>query len=196
MGERYGFKTSFRGFSRQDVLNYIDELRLTLHEEQEEHREETEALRAELAEAQKLLADAPQAAQREEELRAALDDANATIGALRQQAETLTADLKAAEEQINSGREQELNDAIAELRTEVQLLRERETALNAQLAETHQAVATLWQEKEAAERKLTAALEYADRQQQAALEFKQQLGSEVAPAEESAAGKPMERWLF
>ncbi len=196
MGEQYGFKTSFRGFSRQDVLDYIDELRLTLHEEQEEHRQETEALLAQLEEAQRQLADEPQAAQREEELRAALDDANTTVGALRQQVETLTTDLKKTEERINSSREQELNDALAELRAEVQSLRERETALNAQLAETHQALASLWQEKEAAERKLTAALEYADRQQQAALEFKQQLSGEAAPVEGSAVGKPMERWLF
>ena len=52
------------------------------------------------------------------------------------------------------------------------------------------------QEKDAAERKVTVALAYADAQQQAARELKQQLNGEAPSAEEASASKPMERWLF
>ena len=196
MGERYGFRTSFRGFSRQDVLNYIDELRLTLHEEQEGRRSETEALRAQLEEAQAQLADAPQAAQREEALRTELVAAQDTVSALREQVEALTAELKTAQAAVSAEREKQLTDALTDAHAEVQALRERENELVAQLAETHQAVAKLWQEKEAVDRKLAAALDYADRQQLAALELKQQLGGETPSVEEQGSSKPMERWLF
>ena len=196
MGEQHGFKTSFRGFSRQDVLTYIDNLRMTMHNEQEELRAECDSLRTQLEEAQAQLADVPRAAEREAALTQELADAQETINALRQQVETLGTQLKEAEAAIHPEREQELTDALAEARAEVQALRDHETELNAQLAETHQAVAALWQEKESAERKVTAALSYADRQQQSALEFKQQLGEENSAPEEKPSGQRMERWLF
>lgn len=197
MGERYGFRTSFRGFSREDVLAYIDELRLTLHREQEERRSETEALREQLAQAETQVAGAPsQAADHEEALRAELEASQETVIALREQTAALTEELRAAQAAASAEREKELADALAEARAEVQALRERENELNAQLAETHQAVAQLWQEKEAADRKLSLALEFADRQQAAALEFKQQFGGETPSREETSSHKPMERWLF
>ncbi len=48
MSKQIGFKTSFRGFSRNDVLTYIDQLRVTLQEEQDSHRREVEDLTAQL----------------------------------------------------------------------------------------------------------------------------------------------------
>ncbi len=48
MSKQIGFKTSFRGFSRNDVLTYIDQLRVTLQEEQDSHRREIEALTAQI----------------------------------------------------------------------------------------------------------------------------------------------------
>ena len=196
MGERYGFRTSFRGFSREDVLAYIDELRLTLHEEQEGRRGEIEALREQLAQAEALLGDAPQAAEREAALRAEVEASQETVIALREQVAALTEELRAAQAAVCAEREKELADALAEAHAEAQALRERENELNAQLAETHQAVARLWQEKEAADRKLSLALEFADRQQAAVLEFKQQFGGETPSDEASSSRKPMERWLF
>ncbi len=196
MGEQYGFKTSFRGFSRQDVLNYIDSLRMTLHEERKEHQAAMDALQERLNEAERVLADAPQAIQREEELRAELAASQDTVTALRQQVERLTEELQAAQNELQSGLREQTEAALAEARAEVQQLRERETVLNAQLAETHQAVAALWQEKDASERKVSVALAFADAQQQAATEFKQQLSGAVPAAEEASSGKPMERWLF
>ena len=50
MSERYGFRTSFRGFSRQDVLTHIDGLRATFHEETSERDAEIASLKAQLDE--------------------------------------------------------------------------------------------------------------------------------------------------
>lgn len=196
MGEQYGFKTSFRGFSRQDVLNYIDDLRMTLHEERKEHQAAMDAVQERLREADRVLEDAPQAVQREETLRAELAESQDTVRALRQQVEQLTQELNAAKGELQSNLREEIEAALAEARADVQRLRERETELNAQLTETHQAVASVWQEKDAAERKVAVALAFADAQQQAATEFKQQLSGAAPAAEEASSGKPMERWLF
>ena len=195
MGEQYGFKTEFRGFARADVLKYIDELRLELQTEQEQRRAETDSLRAALAEAEAKLADVPQAEKREEELRAALAGAEGTAEALRAQIAKLGEELEAARAAYDPNREEELRSALSETRDEVHALREHESELTAQLAETHQAVAKLWQEKEVAERKLATALTFVDDLQAHALTVKQQLSGETPP-EESTSGKPMERWLF
>lgn len=195
MGEQYGFKTEFRGFARADVLKYVDELRLQLQTEQEDRRAETESLRAELAEAKAQLADVPQAAIREEALRAQLAEAETTAEALRAQLASLGEELEAARAAYDPDREEQLRSALSESRDEVRALREHESELTAQLAETHTAVAKLWQEKEAAERKLTVALTFADDLQTSAMTVKQRL-SEDTPPEEGTSGKPMERWLF
>ena len=196
MSEQYGFKTSFRGFSRQDVLNYIDGLRMTLHTEREEHQAAINALQERVNEAERVLEDAPQAQRREEELRAELAESQDTVTALRQQVERLAEELQAAQAELQSNSREEAEAALAEARAEVQQLRERETLLNGQLAETHQAVAALWQEKDASERKVAVALAFADAQQQAVTEFKQQVSGAMPAAEEATTGKPMERWLF
>jgi len=196
MGEQYGFKTEFRGFARADVLKYIDELRLQLQTKQEDRRAETEALRAELAETKAQLADVPQAAIREEELRAALAEAEAGAEALRAQIASLGEELEAARAAYDPDREQELVDSLSEVRGEVRALRERESELTAQLAETHRAVAKLWQEKEAAERKVTIALTFADELQAHTADLKQRLSGDAPVDGEGGTGKPMERWLF
>ena len=196
MGEQYGFKTEFRGFARADVLKYIDELRLQLQTEQEKHRTETESLRAELAKVKAELADVPQAAIREEELRTALAEAETGAEALRAQITALGEELETVRAAYDPAREQELADALAEARGEVRTLRERESELTAQLAETHQAVAKLWQEKETAERKVTLALTFADELQAHTSDLKQRLSGDAPIDGEPASGKPMERWLF
>ncbi len=195
MSERHGFRTSFRGFSRQDVLTHIDEMRAVYREEAEERDQEIASLKAQLDEARAQLADVPAAAEREEQMRAELTLAQEAVKALTAQNEQLAASLSKAQEALDCSREQELSEALTESRAEMQSLRERETTLNAQLAETHQAVAALWQDKEVLERKLAAAGNFADSLQAQVAELKVQLGGAVIP-EEKPAEKPMERWLF
>lgn len=195
MSERYGFRTSFRGFSRQDVLTHIDELRATFHEETSERDAEIASLKAQLDEARQRLSDAATAEQRETQLRAELETAQEAVRALTAQNEQLAAQLMQAQEAINASREQELSEALSETRAEIQSFRDRETALNSQLVETHQAVAALWQDKEALERKLAAAASFADTLQAQVEELKVQLGG-AAAVEEKPTEKPMERWLF
>ncbi len=195
MSERYGFRTSFRGFSRQDVLTHIDELRATFHEETAERDAEIERLKQQLDEARAKLAEVATAAEREEQLRAERDVAQEAARALTAQNEQLTVELAEAKAAIEASREQELSEALSETRAEVQSYRDRETALNSQLVETHQAVAALWQDKEALERKLAAAGNFADTLQTQVADLKVQLGG-AAAVEEKTAEKPMERWLF
>lgn len=195
MSEHEGFRTGFRGFARQDVLTYIEELRLSHHEEQEFSARRIAELEQQLEEARAQLADAPQAAQREEALRAERDTAQAAVQSLNEQVASLNRELEEARATIAAGHERKLSEELARTRAEMQTLREREDELNTQLAQTHQAVAALWQEKEALEHKLTAAAAFADRQQAEAAQLKREL-SGAAPATETAAEKPMERWLF
>ena len=195
MSERNGFRTSFRGFSRQDVLAHIDEIRATFHEEVAERDEEITSLKAQLDEARAKMAEVATAAEREEQLRAELAVAQEAARALTAQNEQLTAQLATAQETIASSREQELAETLAEVRAEVQSFREQETALNSQLVETHQAVAALWQDKEALERKLAAAGAFADTLQAQLAELRAELGG-VPAVEEKSGEKTMERWLF
>lgn len=197
MSEQYGFRTSFRGFSRQDVLAHIDEMRATFHEETVERDAEIESLKAQLDEARAKLAGVATAAEREEQFRAELELSQEAVRALTAQNEQLAAQLAQAKETIDASREQELSEALSETRAEVQSFRDREIALNSQLVETHQAVAALWQDKEALERKLAVAAAFADTLQAQVAELKAQLSGAVAAEEaERPAEKPMERWLF
>lgn len=195
MSERYGFRTGFRGFSRQDVLNYIDELRTTFHEETTARDEEIESLKTQLNELRAKLASVATAEEREAQLRAELETAQQAVRSLTAQTEQLTAQLEQAQAVIDSGREQELAESLAESRSTVQALREREAELTSQLAEAHRAIAALWQEKEQLEHGLTAAAAFADSVQAQAADVKAQLGGTAAP-EEKTSEKPMERWLF
>ncbi len=195
MSERYGFRTGFRGFSRQDVLNYIDDIRTTFHEETTARDAEIESLKTQLNDLREKLALASTAEEREAQLRAELETAQEAVRSLTVQTEQLTAQLAQAQATIDSGREQELAESLAEARSTVQTLREREATLTSQLAETHQAVAALWQEKEQLEHGLTAAAAFADSVQAQAADLKAQLGGAAVP-DEKPAEKSMERWLF
>lgn len=188
MGEQYGFRTALSGFSRQDVLQYIDELRLAFHEEREEREAEMLRLRRELDEAQQALAAVAEATAHAEEQAAAL-------AAAQEQVQALTAELADARAAVDAAREQALSDELVTVRQEVQVARERETSLTAQLSEMHQAVASLWQEKEVLEQRVAAALTLADEMQARAAAFKQQCGDSVVEEPENP-GKPMEQWLF
>lgn len=195
MSERYGFRTGFRGFSRQDVLTHIDEMRATFHEELSERDGEIASLKAELDTAREKLALAATAEEREARLLTELETAQEAVRALTAQNERLTAEVAQANERIEASREQELSEALSEMRTEVQSSRERETALNSQLVETHQAVAALWQDKETLERKLAVVANFADALQAQVADLKAQLGGAVV-SEEKPTEKQMERWLF
>ncbi len=195
MSERYGFRTSFRGFSRQDVLAHIDEMRATYHEETAERDAEIEHLRQELDGVRAKLAEVSSAAEREEQLRSDLQAAEETVAQFKAQNEQLSAQIAQQQAALDASREQELLDELSEARAELQAIRERETTLNAQLAETHRAVAALWQDKEALERKLAAAGNFTDSLQTQLAELKVQMGG-TPVAEEKPAEKSMERWLF
>ena len=188
MSEQHGFRTALSGFSRQDVLQYIDEMRRTFHEEREESEAQMMRLRQELSEAQQALADGAQAVASAEEKAAAL-------AAAEEQVQSLTAELAHARAAVDAAREQALSEELAAVRHEVQSAREREVSLTAQLSEMHQAVASLWQEKEALEQRVAAALTLADEMQARAAAFKQQCGGGVVEEPENP-GKPMEQWLF
>ncbi len=193
MSEQYGFKTAFRGFDRTDVLTYIDKLRLQLHESEEAHAAELQTVRDALAAVEARLAEVAVAEQTAAQRAAQLEEAEQRSAALSVQVAELTERLAAAEKSAAAG--DELQGTLTELRADLKAARESESALTAQLAETHQAVAALWQEKEQLERKVSAAAAYADTSQALAAEFKATLAGTVA-AEETPAAKTMERWLF
>ena len=180
MSERYGFRTSFRGFSRQDVLTHIDELRATFHREAAEREAEIASLKAQLDETRAKLTAAATAEERETQLRAELDTAQEAVRALTAQNEQVAAQLAQAQQIIAASREQEFSEELSKARIEMQSARDRETALNSQLAETHQTVASLWQDKETLERKLATAAAFADTLQAQVAELKAQLGGAVA----------------
>ncbi len=195
MREYDGFKTSFRGFAREDVLAYIDDLRAEQQAEQELQRQQVATLTRELEAAQRQLADAPQAAQREEALRAELATAQEAVRSLTEQLAAQAQELAQAQAVIAAGREQELSDELAQVRGELQAVREREAEQSTQLAQTHQAVAALWEEKEAFTHKLAAAAAFADRVQAETADLKRELDGGAA-ADTKPADKPLERWLF
>lgn len=196
MNEQQGFRTSFRGFSKEDVLTYIDSLRATLNEEREEHAEEMAAMRSRLEDVEAKLTYLNGAEQREAQLRAEIETTQETVRTLTEQNAALTDQLQAAQKQIAANRETEMAEALSQSAEEMRLLRERENALNTQLAETHKAVAALWQEKEGAERKVAVAADFADALQVRVNEFKQQLGSVSVTESAEEPKKSMERWLF
>ncbi len=197
MSEQQGFRTGFRGFAKEDVLAYIDSLRATFREEREQYESEIIALRRQLDEAVSKLTYLDEAEAREAQLREEIDNALQTVQSLTEENATLQDKLAAAQTQLASSRETEMAEALSQSAEEMRLLRERENALNTQLSETHQAVARLWQEKEALERKVASAADFADALQLRVTELKQQIGS-VSAGEGAPVGseKPMERWLF
>ena len=197
MSEYQRFRTGFRGFSKDDVLAYIDSMRAEFCEEREQYEGEIAALRRQLEESASKLAYLEEAQAREAALRAEIESAEQKVQTLAAENTALQEKLAAAERKIAENHEAEMAEALSQSAEEMRMLRERETALNAQLAEAHQAIATLWQEKETLERKAASAADFADALQLRTAEFKQQLGSAVLTEENGGeSGKPMERWLF
>lgn len=197
MSEYQRFRTGFRGFSKDDVLTYIDSMRAEFREEREQYEGEIASLRRQLEESASKLAYLEEAEAREAALRAEVESALRDVKVLTEANVALQEKLTVAEQKIAENHEAEMAEALSQSTEEMRVLRERETALNAQLAETHQAIATLWQEKEALERKVASAADFADALQLRTTEFKQQLGSVVsAETVDGETGKPMERWLF
>jgi len=194
MSEQQGFRTGFRGFAKEDVLAYIDSMRAAFSEEREQYAEEVAALRAQLEEVTSKLTYLEETEAREAQLRAELQAAADTAQSLAAANAELQNKLVAAEAQIAAHRE--TAETLSQSTEEMRALRERENALNTQLAEAHQAIASLWQEKEALERKAASAADFADALQVRLAEFKQQLGTTSNESSAVGSEKPMERWLF
>lgn len=139
------FETEFRGFRKQDVLNYIDELRTEQQKEREE-REATEcALREELAaEKQKTAALEQQLAQGQEtvpqagtgEWQALLEQERSRREALEQEKEEWAAQTAQTHQAIAAlhSEKQELSQKLEEAENRLQRLQDLGQALCAELA--------------------------------------------------------------
>ena len=127
MAEYGMFKTSMRGFRKEDVLAYIDGLMKEKSKEAEAADERIAALEAELAEA-----NVNQAAVEENER------LMSEVAALREQVSALTAKLEEV---------QGASDAASA----------RDAELSAELEQSHQAITALWEEKAVLQEKLEKA---------------------------------------
>ena len=192
MAEYGMFKTAFRGFCKEDVLAYIDEMladRLLL---EQDLQGQIEGLQQQLAEAK-----VQQEAVRENER------LTEEVRQLKEQTELLTTQVAEVTAQL----EQERGEAAAATM--------RDAELSEQLEQSHQAIATLWEEKEDLLKRVDATAEQMIRLRSLGEEFCHRITEllpEVAaePVEEQApsvteplvvdtpgaSAKPMERWLF
>ena len=189
MAEQGLFKTAMRGFRKEDVLNYIDELLAAQSAEREGWESRLEALTKELAEAN---------VQKE----AVLEN------------ETLKTRLEALEQQLSDAAEQvtALSLKLETAEAANQAASENETAIASELEEARQTIATLSEEKETLEAKLSNADVLAEQLRAIGAEFCRRI-QDVVPTEEAEtvvttaeqaiqkaafedAGPKMESWLF
>ena len=189
MGEYQKFKTSFHGFSRRDVLQYIDELRLKQQQERENSQQETEQLRTQLAEARQQTAIIPA------EPAAELALTQETVRELRMREQQLLAELAAAREVSNAPGEDTLRAELAQAREAEQAAHEREVAWKAQLAEAHEAIAALWREKETWEQQRLTVTALAEQLLSQGTQLCEQLRNQT-PVLEKSSETGMEQWLF
>lgn len=188
----YGmFKTALRGFRKEDVLAYIDELLAERSRRESELQGQIETLQKQLAEAQ-----VQQEAVRENErLTAQLEEYKGQIEVLTAQVADVTAELERAR-------------GASEAATM------RDAELSEQLEQSHQAIATLWEEKAELQKQVDATTERIEQLHAVGLDFcrqvaellPEQAGETAEPVEEqlplvvdmpsAEPRKPMERWLF
>ena len=189
MAEQGLFKTAMRGFRKEDVLNYIDELLAAQSAEREGWESRLEALTKELAEAN---------VQKE----AVLEN------------ETLKARLEVLEQQLSDAAEQvtALSLRLETAEAANQAASENESAIAGELEEARQTIAALSEEKDALEAKLSNADVLAEQLRAIGAEFCHRI-QDVVPTEEAEpeittaeqaiqkaafddAGPKMESWLF
>lgn len=97
MAENGFFKTAFRGFRKEDVLNYIDSLNAEHCEETEALQTEKTQLAAQLSVLQQQLPALQEQADAAAQLQQALEQAEGRLALLEQENDALTAKLSAAE---------------------------------------------------------------------------------------------------
>lgn len=190
MAEQGMFKTALRGFRKEDVLAYIDEMLAERSRQELELQGQIETLQKQLAEAQ-----VQQEAVRENErLTAQLEEYKGQVEVLTAQVAEVTAQL-----------EQERGASEAATM--------RDAELSEQLEQSHQAIAALWDEKAELQKQVDETTERIEQLHAVGVDFcrqvsellPQQTSETVAPTPEqpplvidmpSAEPKPMERWLF
>ncbi|MBR2338401.1 MAG: hypothetical protein IKA63_02920 [Clostridia bacterium] len=183
MGNRKFFRRAFRGFHRQDVLAYIDNLRA-------EQQREVEDLQAQLTRLQEQQATEPatdtQTTEQSEQ-----------AAVLAQQVEQLNRE-QAAERAENDA----LRAKAADYEKEIQELR-------TQLEECNRTLASMWEEQRQLQQSAAAAQDFSADVRALGQELcerieacaRQRFGGEIAPSAESEvpSNEPqsdMERWLF
>ncbi len=190
MAEYGMFKTALRGFRKEDVLAYIDEMLAERSRQEIELQGQIEALQAQLAEAK-----VQQEAVRENErLTAELEEYKGQVEVLTAQVANVTAELEQAR-------------GASEAATM------RDAELSEQLEQSHQAIATLWEEKAELQKQVDATTERIEQLHAVGLDFCRQV-AELLPEQadktetttdelplvvdmpSTQPGKPMERWLF
>ncbi len=197
MAENGMFKTAMRGFRKEDVLAYIDEL-------MSEKTKEAEAFAAQIAELQAQLADAKvqQAAVEENER------LTGEVAQLSEQVAALSAQLS------------ETAAKLAEVQGASDAANARDAELTEQLEQSHQAISALWEEKAVLQNRIEKTEAAFTQLREVGEEFCRQVTALLPAAEEAesteesvaaapiteeplviteeprAADKPMERWLF
>lgn len=138
MSERYGFRTSFRGFHKQDVLTYVDHLRSEQHDElivlQDALDRTRKQLQTAIEEQQKVSNQA---------LQEQCDSLNEQIAALTEQVNTVVAENAELKQQV-----EHLTADAESARQESEQQRQRAEELTAQLEQSQQAVLKLWNDQQ------------------------------------------------
>ncbi len=194
MAEYGMFKTAMRGFRKEDVLAYIDELMSEKTKEAESFQAQIDALEVQLAEAKVQRA----AVEENERL-------TAEVSALQEQVQALTAQVSETEAKLVEA--QGATDAASA----------RDAELSEQLEQSHQAITSLWQEKAVLQEQINKTGEVFAQLRAVGEDFCRQvtalMPAEVSQTEEEptasvteeplviteeprTADKPMERWLF
>ncbi len=190
MAEYGMFKTALRGFRKEDVLAYIDEMLAERSRQELELQGQIETLQKQLAEAQVQ----KEAVRENERLTAELEECKGQVEVLTAQVAEITAQL-----------EQERGESEAATM--------RDAELSEQLEQSHQAIAALWEEKAELQKQVDETTERIEQLHAVGVDFcrqvsellPEQTSETVAPVPEqpplvidmpSAEPKPMERWLF
>ena len=190
MAEYGMFKTALRGFRKEDVLAYIDEMLAERSRQELELQGQIEVLQKQLAEAQ---------VQKE----AVLENERLTtqLAECKGQVEVLTAQVA------------EVTAQLEEERGASEAATMRDAELSEQLEQSHQAIAALWEEKAELQKQINETTELIERLHAVGTDFCRQV-AELLPEQEGEAtespvepplvvdmpsaepSKPMERWLF
>lgn len=191
MAEYGMFKTALRGFRKEDVLAYIDEILAERSRQELELQGQIESLQKQLVEAQVQ----KEAVRENERLTAELAECKEQIEILTAQVADVTAELEQA-------------------RGASEAASVRDAELSEQLEQSHQAIATLWEEKAELQKQVDATTERIEQLHAVGMDFCRQVAEllpeqpneTAAPVQEelplvvdtpsAQPGQHMERWLF